>query len=50
MTIIAEGARGNTARQLEDVLKIPPNSNKDAFRHNYKSLTKYLMVRLYKLL
>ncbi|KAF2882755.1 hypothetical protein ILUMI_23419 [Ignelater luminosus] len=45
MTIIAEGARGNTARQLEDVLKIPSNENKDLFRHNYKSLTKYLLQR-----
>jgi len=42
LTIIAEGARGETARQLEDVLHIPSLDNKDLFRRNYKSLTKYL--------
>lgn len=43
LSIIDEGAQDNTARQLEDVLKIPPNTNKDTFRRSYKSLMKYLL-------
>lgn len=41
LSIIAEGANGNTALQLEQVLMLP--SNKELFRRNYKSLTKYLL-------
>ncbi|KAF5304509.1 hypothetical protein FQR65_LT07936 [Abscondita terminalis] len=41
LSIIAEGANGNTASQLEQVLMLP--RNKDLFRRNYKSFTKYLV-------
>ncbi|KAF5276667.1 hypothetical protein FQA39_LY06471 [Lamprigera yunnana] len=43
LAIIAEGANGNTARELEQVLGIPPN--KEPFKRNYKSLTKYLLQK-----
>lgn len=43
LSIIAEGARENTLRQIEDVLQLPFSDNKDLFRRSYKSFTKYLL-------
>lgn len=43
LTIIAEGANGNTAKQLEQALGIP--GNKEPFRRTYKSFTKYLQQK-----
>ncbi|KAK5639320.1 hypothetical protein RI129_011812 [Pyrocoelia pectoralis] len=43
LAIITEGANGATAQQLEQVLGLP--SNKEPFRRNYKSFTKYLQQK-----
>lgn len=43
LAIISEGANGATAQQLEQVLGLPPN--KEPFRRNYKSFTKYLQQK-----
>ncbi|KAB0801412.1 hypothetical protein PPYR_05766 [Photinus pyralis] len=43
LTVIAEGANGNTAKELEQSLGIPPN--KEPFRRNYKSFSKYLQQK-----
>lgn len=43
LSIIAEGAKDNTAQELDKVLGLP--SNKESFRRNYKSLTKYLQEK-----
>lgn len=42
MTLIAEGARGNTLIQLETALHLP--LNKDDLRNAYKNLTGSLAV------
>lgn len=46
LTIIHEGAQGETARQLETVLNLPSRISKEMFRKNYKSYYKYLTVIL----
>lgn len=43
LAILSEGARGNTAAQLNSVLQIP--ANKDSFRRSFRSLKTLLTVR-----
>lgn len=42
LNIIREGALENTAVELENVLGIPSNQDKDLFRRNFQMLGKYL--------
>jgi serine protease inhibitor len=42
LSIVDEGAGGNTAKQLEAILRIPGGSNKDAFRRQFNNMTDIL--------
>ncbi|KAJ3639295.1 hypothetical protein Zmor_002660 [Zophobas morio] len=45
LSIIDEGAKDNTAKQLETVLRIPDASGKSAFRNNFRNLSNIVSAK-----
>ncbi|RZB41080.1 leukocyte elastase inhibitor-like, partial [Asbolus verrucosus] len=45
LSIIDEGARGNTATQLENVLRIPGSPNKNNFRYDFTNMSNILAIK-----